>query len=287
MALEKNTTLGSNSRWRFERSDGDFLELPKDRGFEVMDSGLDRRYTSADRFRRDGGEIEGDGTFKKRLLTVHYANFANNDDDFRTTANNLESFFRDDKRPFHLYDDNNSIRAEVVVTKNKIKTPSGNQNIFAGGTMTLEMPNVLWESVDEFIQPGGTGGTGTGTDVGTTGNFSGIFLSDGDQFTIVNSGQFDAFPRIILTCLNDVISFSLENNTQGGGFEMESFSLNTGGVVVVNSVDGSITIDGSESSAFLVNGGFVKLLPGANVFEFASASGEVAVEVAWRINYAY
>ena len=153
--------------------------------------------------------------------------------------------------------------------------------------MTLEMTNVLLESVDEFIQPGCTGGTVKGTDVGTTGNFSGIFLSDGDQFTIVNSGQFDAFPRIILTCLNDVISFSLENNTQGGGFEMESFSLNTGGVVVVNSVDGSITIDGSESSAFLVNGGFVKLLPGANVFEFASASGEVAVEVAWRINYAY
>lgn len=283
-SLSKNSVI-SGARYTFQRNDGAFFDIP--RQFSIRKPGTSRRYKVSDRLRQDGGEGVGDGTYRPVQLTMAYGHFATDDTTYRDTINEMEGFFRNDQRPFYLIDNNNSIRTEVLPSRNTIQSPAGNNERMSNNSWVFDQVDGLWESIDQFIQPGGTGGTLTGTGLGTTGDVSGFFMQDEDTVAIVNEGKFDAFPILTFVALDNVIKFVFTNETLGGGFEFESNDFISNATLVVNAVTGDITLNGVERSSALTRGGFITLLPGENELKYESDNGDIALQVVWRTRFIY
>jgi len=285
--IAKNVTV-AGSNFRFTRSDGQFMEMPKD--VSMQETGLKRRVQVVDRLRRDGGTAIGDESFQPRQYIMRY--HVHDSGTISGALNTIESFFRPDKRPYYLTDVARAHRAEIVLRENKIAHDNGlRDRVALNCSMTLEMVDALWESLDEFGFPGGpgsqtggatTGGTGTGTAAGV-----GILLQDENEFTITNTGLFDAFPLFYVVAQNNVVSFTLRNLTADGAMTFDHNSFLSGALVILDSVAGTITIDGVDRSAGLSAGGLLRLLPGANTFRYESDGGDVRFEAVWRTRHAY
>jgi len=271
----------SKSTFAVSRADGAFIDLPKSFSFETPD--ISRRISVGDKLRQDGGIVTGDGTYQERRLQMRYSFASSTDATYRENMNTLEAFFRKNQRPYYLTDKANEIRAEVILTKHGIKESAGGRNRAAiNSTLDLVMVDGLWEDQYETIWPdGSTGGGGTlpSGEVET--------MVDGGTANINVSGKFDVFPVIEFTAVGNVISFIFENTTLSGGFEFESNDFLSGTTLIFSSIDGTIYLDGVESSAYLTRGGPIILQPGDNTLSYESAGGDVQVQISYRNRYAF
>ena len=276
----------SLSTIRIQRADGKFIDMPEESA--IKEVGTKRRVNVRERLRKDGGVAIGDRTFDVRKYDLMWPNYATEDVEstYRSNHNLVEGFFRQDQEPIYLIQKDNNIRAEVVLTSHKINHPTGTRNRHSMNTMTFEMVDSLWESTDEAAFPGGagsqtggatTGGTGTGIDAGV-----GVPMSDEDTITVTNESQFDVYPRFYIIPQNNVVKFSLINQTLGGGFEFDSNDLISGTLLVLDSSEGTVELNGAEKSAGISQGGFIFLQPGENILKYESSGGSITIELVWR-----
>lgn len=276
----------ARSEFRFQRADGKFIDMPEES--DLKEIGTKRRVKVMDRLRRDGGIAIGDRTVGIRKYDLTWGNFGTESDDqtVRDNHNKLEGFFREDQEPIYLIQKNENIRGQVVLTGHGVTHPRGNRNRKNDCVLNLQLVDALWESEDEFAFPGGTGSQ-TGETGGTGGAEQGVgvTLNDEDEITVTNNAQFDVFPRFYIVPQNNVVKFSLVNSTLGGGLEFDSNDLLSGTLLILDSSEGSVTLDGIEKSAGLTQGGFIFLAPGDNVLKYESSGGSISLELVWRERY--
>lgn len=287
-----NTTV-SGSTLRITRGDGQFWETPPNTWF--TETGLKRRVQIRDRVRADGGTEVGDETYRPRSYSLAWDLNSTDPTAYRSKLNEIQGWFRRDKKPYYLTDVPEGVRVEFVPGDHSVVHPVGNRNATSTNTLIVLAKNSLWESVDEFGFPGGagsqtgdaiTGGTGTGAESGV-----GVLMQDEDEITITNNGTENAFPVFYIVAQNNVINFTLRNLTADGAFTFDSNQFTSGKTLRVGSVDGSIDIftngTPTDESRGLTAGGRLPLLPGENVIKYESTGGDITLEAVWRERFGY
>lgn len=287
--LVQTNMVITGSKFRISRSDGQYWEMPPDAA--LTEEGMSRRIKVEERLRRDGGTVVGDETFEPRPYTLKYNLSAEDQEDYFDSMNQIEAFFRPDKRPYILTDTSRGIRAEFILPKHKVSHPVGNRGKSSENTLSIQLKDSLWESVDEFAHPGGagsqtggatTGGTGTGVGAGV-----GVLMQDGDEISVNNPGRFDCFPEFYIIPQDNVVSFTLRNTTADGAFTFDSNALVSGVLLRISAVTGIIQINGVDRSSGLTAGGIWRLIPGSNTVRYESVGGDIRIELVWRLRYAY
>jgi hypothetical protein len=254
----KNTT----QKWKITRADGNFLTFTDE--FELKEKSYKYRYKEQDLARNDGSVIIGDGSQDGTTKEFLFDPFAKESDRqaYIDLINNIEGFFRNDQRPYILQDIELQKEVEVVRSRHDIKPPDGNRNTTSKNTITFFCPKPKWKLVDANEEE---------------------FLNqvNSDTFQINNESNFDAFPLIEYTAVDQVVSFTLENVTMKAGFTYSSSDFSTGAILKANSSTGSITQGENDRSSQFTAGGLLRLLPGINNFVLTSL-GTMNIKFTWN-----
>lgn len=258
-----------------EESGADGWELPEN--FKPEISPYVRRTAIQQINQGDGGIATGDRRANSRVIRLSYN--ASNDDgaanlsdeNYRSLLNRLVGFFRIELSPFYLVDTDNNLRTEVELSENQDQPINpGLEYIIGNNVAALEMLTGHWEDLDE-----------------QTAEYTGI-IENGDTIVIDNDSFLKCYPIFRITALNNVIEFTLTNNTTGESFTFSTPSYVTGAVLVVDfSGEGLVELDGVDAMSSITEGGSITLNPGSNEIVFESALGEVSIQTTYRRRYAH
>jgi len=118
--------------------------------------------------------------------------------------------------------------------------------------------------------------TGTATSMTT-------ITATGQSFKVTNSGSIDSPATITITATDACTSISLTNTTDSGRiFSYADVSFLSGTVLVVNTTDGTVELDGTSTINYLT-GTFLSLLPGNNVFTYTG--GTCTIEISYPVRW--
>jgi hypothetical protein len=255
-------------------------ELPLSAFFKMSVSPFIRRTGVKDRYGKDGGRSMGDGRVNPRTISLAYENRPEStaitklqkDQSYRSQINEITAFFDPINAPWYLYDDDNEIRTEIVMSENSDEPmQDGLTYVLGRNDLKLIMLDGHWEDAEEQVY-----------------SQSGV-LQSGDIINITNDSLFYCWPVFEFTATNSNTEFSITNSTTGETFTLSSASNTVGAVFTVDGINGTIDLSGVESSISLSDGsGFISLAPGENALLYESAvSGECLFEIKWRRRYAH
>lgn len=246
--------------------------------FKMSISPYVKRLGLKPRYGKDGDVPLADQYVGSRTIILDYHKYTQDgttqarDLEYRTFLNNLTAFFDPLFAPYFLEDLDNSIRCQVLLEEHA-DNPSqpGMQYRLGLNQLKLKMLNGHWEDITENT-------------VSPTGAFV-----NGDDVNINNDSLFRAFPVITLTAINSATEVTITNTTTGEGFTIGNNNFLPGSVLIIDSRDGIIELDGVDVSNSLADGsGFISLAPGVNTLVYESAvSGEVILSVSFRRRYAH
>lgn len=245
----------------------------------IDQSDLSYRVGLTDRLGRSGSEPTGDGETEAVDLSIRVDLTAQTDTAYRAAASALLALFRRQYDPIYLYDDQDGpveptgaipVRARVRL---KSETITGRENLYArhhSGALKLTILDAFWESQDEYSAASPTGGTA-------------------DQGTIdcVNPGDWETYPVITVTALAYLPLFRLTDTTTGAFVEIGSVDFLEGRTITIDSVTGSIDLDGTDISATTLGEGssLPVLAPGTNTLRYESSYGPADITVTWRTRW--
>lgn len=277
------STNVADSLFQFQRNDDEYFDLPKTFVPHFTDQGPTRRVKTGDRLRQDGAEFEGDDTYNARPFTINFKQYSENDAIYRNSLNNLEGFFRKELKPFYLVDKESLIRAQIAIKGIKVKEQDGMRRKLGSGVISAIMLDGLWEDLNQTLIP-----------MPNTEDGDYITLANGGTLVVNNSCNFNVFPVLYITPLDNVFQFTLENTTLDGGFEYTdndfTSASDTGdvtGQLIMSSVDGSATINGVNKTQYISQGGFIYLAPGNNTLLYESDYGDIGISIRYRLRYAH
>lgn len=236
-----------------------------DRSWKISISAWSPRTNVSDRYGKDGVSVFGDKRVGSRTITFNYILNNQNKNSLLETIQNINSVFDPDADHYYVTDTTLNRRMEVVLTSNDIQpVEEGTEYFTVRGNMNLRAVAPYWETTAVYS--------------------SGEVLSNNDTLTIANTSKYDVYPSIKVTCnTNQIDEWRLTNSSNNGNFiELINTSFTSGSVFNIDSVSGTITLQGVDSSASISNGGFIVLKPGDNVLTYTSSSSPVDVNVKWR-----
>lgn len=97
------------------------------------------------------------------------------------------------------------------------------------------------------------------------------------QFTITNSGLYDLFPKIIITAAATISTLQLKNMTDDNNYFSYVDAAFLSGESVEMDSDAGTLFKASVNVIDKMSGNFLKLLPGANLFEYTGAACAIQV----------
>lgn len=259
-----------DQQFRLLNAGGIFIDLS--RVFMISTPPFKKRINLIPRYNQNGAVNSADRKGDSRPITMKFVNHANNDLEYRAVVNDLMYFFRAQFAPYYLIDLTNGIRAKIELETFSPSEGEGADgelyNRFGEGSLALQMIDALWETV-------------------AIRTFGASEMVDGDIIALSNEASEDAFPVFTITALDTILEFTIENVLTGAAFKISSTNFLPGSVFVIDSTNGSITLDGVESSLSLVEGGFFQLLKGTNQIRFNSPDGAIEMACEFRELYAY
>lgn len=233
------------------------------------------RVNTQSRFGRSGGVTTGDREVPPREIIMQLWMSAKGDDRaYHDAMETLIGFFRPRNTPAWIYDDQDDVdaedrvprRARVELSREDLQPDeTGTHGRIMSGDFALAMLEGHWEDADLQSQ--------TEESVG-----------DGQSFNVDNTSKREAYPIYRVTASQQNTLFRITNSTTGLFMEIGSNDLQQDDELVIDSVDGTITINDVEISAGALSEGssFPILEPGNNTIEYTSAFGTVDITVEWR-----
>jgi hypothetical protein len=231
------------------------------------------------RYGKSGGEATGDREVDPRDITIglDLTTTEGNDYDYIQSMDTILGFFRPENGPFYIYDDQDDASGTALPRRARIDlkeenlTGKGVERRIMSGTIKLVMLDGLWEVSTAETYENPTGG-----------------LADQDTFTLTNSSKFRAYPVYTITALTNNSLFKITNTTSDVFMEIGTSDFYIGESIIIDAVNGSITIDGVDIIATSLSDGssFPDLLAGANVMEYESAYGACELSIEWRSRFA-
>jgi hypothetical protein len=153
------------------------------------------------RFGKDGEVVTADERIGARKMTVKINSTANaaNESSLISDFNFLVGFFQPSRGPFYITHVERSIRAQCRLERFDSKTTEELLwRSHQGGIIELQLVDGLWEDEIEQTTMSDTGG-----------------LANGGTMSVVNSGEFEAFPIITVQPLLDIQEFTITNDATG------------------------------------------------------------------------
>lgn len=254
-----------------DNSAGDSYELKTPKKWLIDVSSLRARVTQQKRYGKAGANIMGDRNYDARTIKLSTDITGQIDSTIIDLVNEIFSLLTPDKLPCYLRDADNARRAKIEITEFDPRVSrDGMEYKWHVLTIPLIMPDVFWESTAE-----------TEIDSPSAG------IDSGETLTIQNDGVAEAYPVILVTCVDSNSNFSLINDTTGGIITIGSNAFVPGTSIEIDCQNGTIYLsDGISraeiSSAMADNTGYLFFQPGENILRYDSAFGAIGLNITFR-----
>jgi len=180
----------------------------------------------------------------------------------------INGIFSPQYQPFYLIDATNNRRIQCVMTSHQTDFTGDDLNmeyVGANNILTLDTADACWEAVTPTVVSGS--------------------LSNGQALIVNNPSRISVYPVISLSpgCAEiDNFRLSVENNS-GNVIQIESAgAFKSGTVMIIDSVEGAVTLQSVNINSAIAGGSLPFLLPGSNTLRYASAFSPVNITVSFR-----
>lgn len=241
-----------------------------------------RRVGLQPRFGKDGGAVTGDKKVDARNISLSWNVVQQADIDYITELSELFAIFRDDKSPYYLVDTDNNRRAQVEL-ESLSDRPASEGTFFRIGENTIEliMLDAYWEDLDLQTASAGTSALSNG----------GNLIVDNSSDTSPNIAA-ECFPVFSIIPTEANSEFTITNSTTGALFTISTAAFVPGTELEIDCQFGTVFLDDGVSSvelssSFASGSGFIKLVPGENIINYASSFGEMFLDISFRRRFPF
>ena len=231
------------------------------------------------RYGKSGGVATGDREVDPREISIAVDLTATTDYQYVSAMETILGLFRVENAPFYLYDDQDDSntgglpprRTQIELKSEDLSTNGkGNERRVMSGKIVFSMLDGLWEDQIAKTYESGSGG-----------------ISNNSTFTLSNTSKRRAYPVYTITALSNNSLFRLTNTQTDVFIEIGTSDFTIGTDCVIDTVNGTITIDGVNIIASSLSDGssMPDIVPGDNEIRYESDYGACEIQVEWRQQY--